>query len=191
MCPYRYYFYCTDWCNLSHWINIRPAGVPVNFFFCPQLSIQRQHFLTNISEFHSYQFINLLSISISTFLPMVWQRCDIFEIGWIGYNVAPILTQHWRWALYYNIVAVLPQLWYNFVETLLRCWKIRYFYVGTMLKSVLYHGIHTTFRQRCVNIVWMLVSKQTTTFKQCCGLTKVSGYNSFQCCYNIGGTAKN
>ena len=83
--------------------------------------------------------------------------------------------------------------------------------IATMLQNMLDHNVATTFRQHCVNTVWMLVpnvkfrpndnvqatlcepwcqtlkSDQTTTFRQPCHNSVATLKNNFrfQCCYNV------
>ena len=122
-----------------------------------------------------------------------------------------MLLQRWQQMLYHNVVATLPQRWYNIVRMLenniiLHCCHN----VATMLKTTLDHNVGTTFRQHCVNVLWKLapniefwpndnvqatlwecwcptLSDQTTTFRHCCHNVVATLKNNikFQCCHNI------
>ena len=83
---------------------------------------------------------------------MLWQHCDNIEFDQVRCNVATTLTQHWRWRLYHDIVAMLP-----------KCWKI-------IKKIMTLHNVGITltmFTQHSGNIVWNLHDCWCPTFKSC------------------------
>ena len=130
---------------------------------------------------------------------MLWQRWIWLSQIQCCYNVATTLKMN---AISHHCGNVASMLVYHcsnvatMLENYVMLWCCHN--IATTLKMMLYHNVHTVFRQHCVNVVWTLVPNVESwpnyniqaTLSQHCGIVK--NYVIFniattlsQCCLNI------